>query len=294
MRLSCLIPVYRLDASKLINNLLTQGKELQIDLEIVVLDDSAEYRDENWQYQFDHSTVKFINPDKNLGRAAARNRLLAEMSGEFGLFLDGDMRILDRFIARYLDSIEKYPDTILVGGIMYEEGESLRHSIGKKRESKPVDKRDSDPFQGFTAANLLIPRKIALNYVFSENIKTYGHEDTLFGLTLMEGNEKIVHIDNPAIHDGIDSNEEMMHKVETSIETLALLYRTEPIMYRNKDKVKVLRTALYFSNWLPILWFIRIKQGWRRALIANRCPLFFFDLYKLSYLIYVLRYQRLS
>lgn len=137
MRLSCLIPVYRLDASRLINDLTVQCRELQIDFEILVLDDSAEYRDVNWQVQLDQQEVKFINPTRNLGRALARNRLLAEMTGDFGLFLDGDMRIAENFLAGYVQAIEAYPDSILVGGIVYEKGESLRHAIGKKERVNP-------------------------------------------------------------------------------------------------------------------------------------------------------------
>ncbi len=294
MRLSCLIPVYRLDASRLINDLTVQCRELQIDFEILVLDDSAEYRDVNWQVQLDQQEVKFINPSRNLGRASARNRLLAEMSGDFGLFLDGDMRIAEKFLAGYVQAIEAYPDSILVGGIVYEKGESLRHAIGKKRESKPAHERDANPFHGFTVANVLFPRKIALHYSFSDKISSYGHEDTLFGLTLMEGNEKIVHIDNPAIHQGIDSDEDMLKKVEASLETLAFLYKNEPIMARNKDKVKVLKTALYFSDWLPIFWFDRVKSAWRKLLLSKRYSLLCYDLYKLSFLIFTLKHQKSS
>jgi hypothetical protein len=48
--------------------------------------------------------------------------------------------------------------------------------------------------------------------IFSEDLKTYGHEDTLLGYDLFRNGIEIFHIDNPVEHTGLEDSSVLLRK----------------------------------------------------------------------------------
>jgi hypothetical protein len=71
--------------------------------------------------------------------------------------------------------------------------------------------------------NFLIRRHVLLDIRFNERLQGYGHEDTLFGRQLREGKFKIQHINNAAVHNGLDSDADFINKTKNGLENLAFL-----------------------------------------------------------------------
>src|SRR5690606_29991654 len=78
------------------------------------------------------------------------------------------------------------------------------------------------------------------NLRFNESINGYGHEDTLFGLQLQDSGVKIQHIDNPAIHAGIDEDEAFLAKTNAALETLAELYTRKLLLPHQVTEIRLL------------------------------------------------------
>ena len=63
----------------------------------------------------------------------------------------------------------------------------------------------------------MILRETFLKHPFDETITHYGHEDTLFGLVLKKEGIKILHIDNPLMNCGLDTNLDVLLKTEVPL-----------------------------------------------------------------------------
>ena len=55
--------------------------------------------------------------------------------------------------------------------------------------------------------NFMIEKLTFLQHQFDESITKYGHEDTLFGKALQADRIPIIHIDNPLLNKGLDTND---------------------------------------------------------------------------------------
>ena len=167
-------------------------------------------------------------------------------------FLDCDISIdKDDFLAAYLPYLNS--GHVVCGGVNYqlkkpEKSRELRWKYGKAREEKNASIRNQSPYQSFTAFNLLVPKTIFQKIAFDENIKGYGHEDTLFGIQLKKAGVTVAHIDNPIIHIGLDNHKNFIQKTKVGLENLALLIQENRI---NRD-VKLYRYYLIFK---PTLFF---------------------------------------
>lgn len=62
-----------------------------------------------------------------------------------------------------------------------------------------------------------------LQLPFDESIVTYGFEDTLWANQLSKHNIKMLHIDNPIIHQGLEKNSVFLSKTKWAIENLVEL-----------------------------------------------------------------------
>ncbi len=284
MQLSVLIPVYRLDAGELLQRLHTQLEAAGISYEILVFDDSGAVAHYHW-----HAAVSYIqqltiySDTGNKGRSSARNHLLSKASGNYVLFLDGDMAINEGFISAYLREAEVYPDTVLLGGIRYEGDERfLRVRVGKVREALPANIRQQFPFRSFTVANALLPRHVLSDLRFDESIKGYGHEDTLFGLHLQDKGVKIKHLDNPAVHTGIDDDQVFLRKTDAALETLAGLYHQKVLLSRHVREIRLLHLWQRLHAFrIPGLFAGIIPLSWLKTRVLKNSSLYWFDLYKL-------------
>ena len=124
---------------------------------------------------------------------------------------------------------------------------------------------------------------------FCESIKKYGHEDSLFGFDLQENDIKILHIDNPVIHIGIEPNDIFLSKTRAGIENLVAMKRIDGInskffssirLYRHYERLKSMRML-----WVVRLTYSLFGKCLEKHLLNSRHPkLLYFNLYKIGYL----------
>ena len=69
----------------------------------------------------------------------------------------------------------------------------------------------------------MMRRSTFLCILFDKNCREYGYEDALFGVELKKRGISILHIDNPLIHTGLDTNERFLEKSEQALRTLKTL-----------------------------------------------------------------------
>lgn len=286
--LSILIPTYNYNTLKLVKDLQLQGVKSDIDFEILVLDDAStdtKYITENKEINFlEHCS--FLENKKNSGRTATRNILASNAKYNWLLFLDADTTPLDNsFITRYVSLIDnKYE--VISGGIVYENQKPnhkqlLRWVYGRKRESKSAKVRNKKPYN-IISANLLIDRKLFLK---ANNFETnqYGL-DIYFSYKIRELKAKVLHIENPTIHLGLESTAVFLEKSLHAIQTTHTLEKDKKI--DTASRALQIRYNQLNSTGATKL-FIFIFSGLEKKIIKNlnstNPSIFLFDLYKLCY-----------
>ncbi len=216
--ISILIPVYNCNIVSLVNELHNQASVASVPVEIIVVDDCSSelLRDQNKDVN-KLPGVKFIELEKNIGRASIRNKLAGMASFPTLLFMDCDSEVPDPdYIKNYLPYCGK--EVVVCGGRIYrpvppdEPEMMLRWLYGIKREQLPANVRSKDPYHSFMTNNFLISRSILSQIRFDESLVQYGHEDTLFGFELKKKGIPVIHIQNPLIHTGLGNYKRISEK----------------------------------------------------------------------------------
>lgn len=293
---SVLVPVYQYDVVGLVVSLSHQFNALEIDYEILVYDDCSaqEYKGKNRIIR-DNAHVRYVELDCNIGRSKIRNLLASKARFENLLFLDCDVNLPDNdFVKRYLDYAAK--SYVTVGGISYrpekpsDSAKVLRWKYGHTREAQCAKQRNKRPYASFKTANFFITRTDFFRVRFSEEINGYGHEDTLFGYQLEQAGVSILHIDNPAYHDGLEDASVFIAKSEQAVANLYLLFQSGQLANTWKE-TPLLRYYMYLKvSYLRYLAAIgySIFGALMRNLMQGRFPfIFLFNTYKLMYMSYI-------
>jgi len=281
--LSICIASYGNDVGALIEVLLgeIEANPSLSNTEILISDQFSEAHPlhKNWTQ---HPSVHYYHYTELRGRAANRNHLVALSQGAQLLFLDADaLPVQPDFIAQYLG--QAAPQTVLVGGTAYRSDHKqwLRYKVGVQKESIPAKRRSQLPYSSFSAFNVCMDRAVAEAITFDANLIEYGHEDTLFGLELRHRCVPVKHLDNPAYHLGIDSDEVFMEKTKTAVLGLAALINAGKIdedvrLYATYKKLQSWGGAVLLRLLNPVLAPWMFGQ-----LSAGRGSVAMFDLYKL-------------
>ncbi len=247
--LSICIPVYNTNIIPLVQSLRSQGEQCGIPFEILCLDDASSplIQELNQAVRL-YPEVTYEVLEQNAGRAAIRNLLAERARYPYLLLLDDDVApATPDFIQKYVQAISpSYP--VIVGGRVYPSIEvkkevGLHFRYGKQREVIPAEIRKTRPYASFVTGNFLIQKKIFERIQFLPSLTEYGHEDTLFGLELKKHQIPVLHIDNPVIHEGLETNEVFIRKQLTAVRNLALLIGEEHdmssiLLYRVYLKLK--------------------------------------------------------
>lgn len=292
MKLSILIPTHDYKCYTLVADLQRQLMASRITYEIVVADDGS--RDQvsviaNLRIN-ELPDCRFIRREKNVGRAAIRNFLINEARGEWLLFLDSDAAVdSPLFIWRLLDAINHADGAqVIMGGLhhaarMPRPEVSLRYRYEKKADThRAAKERSLHPYQHTTAFNMCLKSDVARRFPFDEHCREYGFEDAMYGIVLQRHGIKILHIDNPLLHRGLENNDVFLAKTEAAMRTLAGLGR-RMMIYTGVGRAALVAKK-YHVKWLVVLLFRIIRPVMRRNLLGITPNLKIFSLYKLGYL----------
>ena len=293
MKISLLIPVFDYDIIALVYSMKNAMGKVPEFSEIVIGDDgsSTEYREKYRSLEADN--VKVITSEKNIGRAAIRNRLALEANGDFLIFIDADVMLpgtAEAYILKWLPFLKN--SKVICGGTLYHDSapgdpdKLLRWKYGKWREQKSAAERNKHPHAGFSTFNVLIEKSIFSRIRFDEELKQYGHEDTLMGYQLKKAGIDILHIDNGLMHEGLESNREFLNKTKLGIENLSQLYDKVTDKRSFSETVMMLRiyNKLRFFGLTRILAaiFIKYRDRMEIRLDSSNISLLLFGFYKMS------------
>jgi glycosyltransferase involved in cell wall biosynthesis len=293
MTISLLIPVCDYDIVALVHNMKSCIGKIPEFIEILIGDDGSAQENRARYMSLEGDGVRVIISEKNIGRASIRNKLALEAKGDYLLFIDADTMIpktAEAYLMKWVEAMRSA--RVISGGILYhasppgDPDKILRWKYGRRREQRKASERNNRPYSSFTTYNVLIDKSIFSKLRFDEELKQYGHEDTLFSYQLEKAGIKILHIDNGLLHEGLESNKEYLNKTRLGIENLSMLYdnvtdkRTFSScvpMLRIYNSLRVFRLALILAG-----IFIRYRERMEIKLDSSNPPLLLFTLYKIS------------
>ncbi len=288
--LSVLIPTYNYNVFELIKTIQEQLEKTGIEYEIICLDDASKELFSENELISGLINCHFSQLETNIGRSKIRNLLAKKAKYDWLLFLDSDVLPKENtFISKYVSYLNE-EIKIVNGGLLYKEEKPeqiklLRWLYGKNRESLSPDERKKSPYLRLLTLNFLIHKSIFDVVSFNETIPNLRHEDTLFSFNLMQKNIKVIHIDNPIYHLGLDPFEKAINKENESLIALKYLIDKQLIspnyvsiskLYIRIKKLK-LRFALLYFHKITNKFFIKNLSGSNPSLLV-------FDLYRLGYL----------
>lgn len=297
MRLSVLIPTYNYKCYTLVADLQSQLCRSGVEYEVIVADDGS--RDQvsviaNLRIN-ELPCCRYIQRRENVGRAAIKNFLAREAKGEWLLFLDSDAEVSDScYIDRLIEAIQHSGGAqAIIGGLyhaatMPSPDVSLRYRYEKAADRhRSAAERSVEPYLHFTPFNLCIRRDVMLDVCFDEHCRDYGYEDVLFGLMLKRKGVKVLHIDNPLLHCGLENNAVYLQKTETALRSLLLL-GDRMVPYSHVGHA--MQCLQHWHLGTPAGVLFRISRPLlRRNLLGHMPNLKVFSLYKLGYLCYMSR-----
>ncbi|MDO4496245.1 MAG: glycosyltransferase family 2 protein [Bacteroidales bacterium] len=283
--LSILIPTYNYTCFKLVSDLQIQAENLGVDYEIIVAEDGSR---SSVDIIANHKIVelshcKHLILTNNVGRAAIRNRLAQESSGQYLLFIDADAKVIrSDFLQKYLEAAEHHP--VVCGGMICPEScldpnRQLRWLYEKEHESKVgINSRQ------FRSFSFLINIDVAHKVCFDERFKLYGYEDVKYGKDLLDAGYQIHLIDNPLQINYFETNKVYLQKTEEALRN-AWQFHTELA-----ETVEIVRVAKKLRVFKPIILLIFgiAKKSVKKNLLSSKPNLSLFGFYKLAF------YMRLS
>ncbi len=290
--LSILIPTKDYDCKRLVKALYEQVEKLQQPCEIVVAEDGSS--PEGIAMNSSLSTLPYcriITLKENIGRAKIRNLLAYEAKYRNLLFIDCDAIVeKEDFLSKYIEALKD--NLVVCGGLYHADRQPNPHCSLRYRYEKQADKRrcadirKKNPYNNFSTFNFAIERVLFLSILFNEKITHYGHEDTLFGYILRDRRITIKHIDNALLHNGLESNDIYLKKVEESVKTLVEL-RGEIDDTPLLSCVKKIE-RLHLTSFVAIMW--QATRGILKSnLLGKRPSISLLNIYKLGYFCYLTR-----
>ena len=289
--LSILIPTYNYNVYPLVLELHKQCLECQIEFEIIVFDDASKSELNIENEKINSLTNCFFKIlELNIGRSSIRNLLAKQSKFENLLFLDADtIPISKDFIKNYVSNID-VDEKVIYGGIKYQKerptkNELLRWVYGNKREALSIEKRNKNPYLSFLTLNFLIKKSIFNQVKFNESIQNLRHEDTLFSYDLSQKKIKLIHIENPVWHLGLDTSLIFIKKSEEAVIGLKNLIESKYIDCNYTKISSYYKKIKYYRLTKIIAFTFRVtKPILKKQLLSDKPSLIVFDLYRLGYL----------
>ena len=178
MKISLLIPVFDYDIAALVHGMKSALGKVPEFCEILIGDDgsSTEYKEK--YHSLEGDCVKLISSEKNIGRAAIRNKLALEAEGDYLLFIDADTVLpgtAEVYMRKWLPMMSVY--RVLCGGILYHDAapgdpdKLLRWKFGKWKEQHKASEKNKNPHAWFSTFNVLIDKSVFSRIRFNEELR---------------------------------------------------------------------------------------------------------------------------
>jgi len=287
--LSILIPTYNYNAFPLVAELHNQCMDCKIAFEILCLDDASRYYSTENQKINSLSNCQYLINTENLGRTSTRNKLTNNAAYEWLLFLDADViPVHSNFIKNYISQTNSKYKAIF-GGYSYQKNmpefeSKFRYKYGKSREEKSALQRNSTPYKYIFSGNFLILKKTFIETNFTEEGNYYGM-DIFFSYQLYIKKIKILHIENPIYHLGLEANKIFFEKSLKAVESRKHFLINYPEIEKISPLIKKYKTIKQY-HLLPaaILFFKILEPFLKRRILSKKPNLFCFDIYRLGYI----------
>lgn len=222
-KLSVLVPFFRDDATALLSALDAQVQSLPI--ELLFYDDGSRNTDLTGRMEDAVRCAKgavsvMTNPENN-GRSAARNALFEAARADWVLFLDADMLpSREDFLQAYLSLTEAQTGDILFGGFEVEDraedaDKDVHRALSEVSDCLTLDERQAAGPQYVASSNLCVRRDVLLTEPFDSGFSGWGWEDSEWAARVSK-RFVLLHVDNPAIHLGLETTETLLRRFATS------------------------------------------------------------------------------
>lgn len=248
--LSVLMPFLRDDPSDLLGLLDEEAQGLGGSVEVVVLDDGTgdALLTARLKAQIDRMTlpVRLITLKRNAGRSAGRNRLATEARGGSLLFLDSDMRPDHRrFLQTWTDLVSREDPAVAFGGFSVLQAStdarySVHRALALRSDCVSFTDRARQPEKYVFTSNLLVRRDVFEAEAFDDGFAGWGWEDVEWGMRVSR-RFRVVHVDNPATHMGLDTVEALAGKYEQSAPNFARVVARHPDIVSAYPSYKIAR-----------------------------------------------------
>lgn len=168
---------------------------------------------------------------KNAGRSRARNFAIEHAMAEYILFIDADMvPAYDDFLERYFEIIDKKSAAVVFGGFEVPR-ENVAHDLmlcydlAMRSDCQPAHYRSNRGAYAVASNNLMALKKVFETEPFDPTFKGWGWEDTEWAIRVTNSGFGLLHIDNPALHHGLDTSQTMLKKYREAGDNLAIMVK---------------------------------------------------------------------
>lgn len=260
--LSVLVPFYR-DDPRALAAALNPLIGVRRDVEIVLLDDGCPDLALNEAVgrtiRALSAPARLLSAEQNIGRSAGRNLLARQARGRWLLYLDADMEPgNDAFIETYLKRIELDDFDAAFGGYETDEPRDERYRLhavlARTSDQKDAAARALIGPTAFCSSNLLVRASIMRGVPFDTGFTGWGFEDVDWAVRAAR-TYTLIHFDNPARHDGLQTCESLLQKfADGGVNYARLLHKHPHLAMLPGARAARTLGAIPFQRMLRGLW----------------------------------------